>query len=138
MKAQMSIGREYDCKYDWGCFCQAGEHGVVSPLKVIIPQPSLRHSPKSRNVSFEEKGKQWKKPKKHVGKNIRKSSPAITRWNVAIAQTDTPTASIAIILLWSSNRKPSAVSVAFLPLMQKTREASIFARNAHIQYLVST
>ena len=29
MKAQMSIGREYDCKYDWGCFCQAGEHGVV-------------------------------------------------------------------------------------------------------------
>lgn len=33
MKARLSYGKEYDCMFDWGCFCQAGEHGVVFSQK---------------------------------------------------------------------------------------------------------
>lgn len=29
MKARTTFGEDYDCKYEWDCFCQAGGHGVV-------------------------------------------------------------------------------------------------------------
>ena len=29
MKARTTFGKDYDCKYEWDCFCQAGGQGIV-------------------------------------------------------------------------------------------------------------
>ena len=31
MKIKISFGIEYECKYDWDCFCQGGSDGIVLP-----------------------------------------------------------------------------------------------------------
>jgi hypothetical protein len=31
MKVKMSFGKEYESKYDWDCFCQGGDSGIVLP-----------------------------------------------------------------------------------------------------------
>ena len=57
MKARMSIGREYDCKYDWDCFCQAGEHGVVFSSKGSYSTAFFEAFPKKPKCFLRGEGK---------------------------------------------------------------------------------
>ena len=57
MKAQMSIEREYDCKYDWDCFCQAGEYGLVFSSKGNYSTAFFEAFPKKPECFLRGEGK---------------------------------------------------------------------------------
>lgn len=57
MKARMSIGKDYDCKYEWGCFCQAGRHGIVFSSNGNYKTAFFEAFPKSSKCFLRGEGK---------------------------------------------------------------------------------